>query len=177
MSSVFGFHTQNNIGKRGEELFTKLYPVWKSNNKGKNCKEPDFIDYRGRTLELKFDVSERARRDSSGFQTNFFMETVSNNKKKTLGGVFRAEKEGVDFLVYMFERPFRIFILDVQKTATLLRKLVSSGGYRKFSIKNQYYWTEGYALPIELFQTCLTSFNKITKQERALKKMEWNLLK
>lgn len=177
MSSVFGFHKQNNIGKRGEELFRKLYPVWKSNNNGKNCKEPDFIDYRGRTLELKFDVSERAQRDSSGFQTNFFMETVSNNKKKTLGGVFRAEKEGVDFLVYMFEQPFRIFILDIQKTATLLRKLVSSGEYRKFSIKNQYYWTCGYALPIELFQTCLTSFNKRTKQERALKKIEWNLLK
>lgn len=173
----FGFHEQNKIGQRGEALFLSLCPRWKANNIGRNCKEPDFVDTKGRTLELKFDVSKRARRDCNGFQTNFFMETVSNNKKKTPGGVFRAQQEGVDFLVYMFETPMRMFVLDVNKTAALVRKLVKSGHYRKLSIQNQYYWTEGYALPIDLFEKCVTSLDRTTAQERAIKRLEWTLLK
>ena len=55
-------------------------------------------------------------RDDNGFQTNFFIETISNDKKGTLGGVHRAAQEGVDVYAYMFENPFRIFFLDVKKT-------------------------------------------------------------
>jgi hypothetical protein len=177
MSKTFGFHTQNNIGKRGEELFLQLHPEWKANNIGAHCKEPDFVDRHGRTLELKFDVSNRARRDQDGYQLNFFMETVSNNRKKTVGGVFRAEQEGVDFLVYMFEAPFRIFVLDVQRTVETVRRLAQSGVYRKLCIKNHHYWTEGYALPIDMFASCFASLEKrFNKQERALKKLEWTLM-
>lgn len=174
MSSTFGFHVQNQIGQRGEKLFLELHPEWKANNAGHHCKEPDFVDSKGRTLELKFDVSDRARRDKDGYQTNFFMETISNNRKKTIGGVFRAQQEGVDFFVYMFESPFRMFVLDVNKTAATVLKLMPN--YRKCSIPNQYYWTEGYALPIDLFEKCLTSFNRMSKQERALRKLEWTMI-
>lgn len=175
MSTAFGFHEQNTIGKRGEELFLQLYPKWQANNVGQHCKEPDFVDAGGRKLELKFDVSARARRDQKGYQTNFFMETVSNNRKQTAGGVFRAQQEGVDFFVYMFESPFRMFVLDVHKTAATVLKLMPH--YRTIRIRNQHYWTEGYALPIELFENCITTFDRPTKQERALRKLEWTLLK
>ena len=114
------------IGKRGEELFLSQHPEWSANNLADNCKQPDFKDNHGRTLELKFDVSTRARRDSNGVQTNFFMETVSNDRKKTPGGVFRAQEEGVHFYIYMFEQPFRMFVLDVPKTVSRVKKLVAT---------------------------------------------------
>jgi len=155
--STFGFFQQNEIGQRGEKLFLSKFPQWTCNNVGKKCKDPDFKDELGRTLELKFDVSARARRDNNGNQLNFFMETISNNTKGTVGGVARAMKEGVTFYVYMFEEPFRIFVLDVEKTKKRVDELVLSNRYRKCRIKNRHYYTEGYPLPIEHFEDCLVS--------------------
>ena len=157
---MFSFQTQNDIGKRGEALFLSKYPAWKAHNNGENYKNPDFIDSLKRTLELKFDVSARARRDRDGFQLNFFMETISNDQKQTPGGVFRAYQEGVTFFVYMFEEPFRIFVLDVAKTCARTRQLIESNRYRKCRIKNRYYFTEGYPLPIEEFQDCLVDLSQ-----------------
>lgn len=155
---MFGFHEQNAIGQRGERLFLGQHPEWSANNLNEHCKEPDFKDEHGRKLELKFDVSPRARRDKNGAQLNFFMETISNDTKQTPGGVFRAQQEGVDFYVYMFEQPFRMFILDVNKTAKRVQDLIDTGWYRKCRIKNRYYYTEGYPLPIEEFKSCITNF-------------------
>jgi hypothetical protein len=174
---MFGFHTQNAIGQRGEALFLKKYPAWSPNNLAENCKEPDFTDSFGRKLELKFDVSERARRDAGGYQLNFFMETISNDRKQTPGGVFRAKKEGVEFYVYMFETPFRMFVLDVKKTDKKIKKMIGTGWYRKCRIKNRYYYTEGYALPIAEFKSCIVKLNRMCKQQRALKRLEWTLNK
>ena len=111
---MFTFHAQNSIGKRGEQLFLTTFPDWNTNN-SVNCTEPDFIDKHGRKAEIKFDVSKRARRDSKGNQLNFFMETISNDRKNTLGGIFRAHEEKVKFFVYIFEQPQRIFIMNVAK--------------------------------------------------------------
>ena len=174
---MFGFHEQNNIGKRGESLFIKKYPKWKANNLEEKCKEPDFKDKYGRKLELKFDVSKRARRDKNGLQLNFFMETISNDRKQTPGGVFRAQKENVEFYVYMFEEPFRIFVLDVNKTVKRMKELIDTNWYRKCRIKNRYYYTEGYALPISEFESCFVDLNRPSKQERMLKRLEWGLKK
>jgi len=174
---MFGFHEQNAIGKRGEALFLNMFPKWSANNLATKCKEPDFKDVHGRKLELKFDVSAKARRDADGHQINFFMETVSNDRKKTCGGVFRAKKEGVDFLVYMFENPLRMFVLDVNKTEKRVKELIATGWYRKRRIKNRYYYTEGYTLPISEFKACMTDLNRPTKQQRALRRLEWSLKK
>lgn len=154
---MFTFKEQNEIGKRGEAKFLEMCPEWSPNNMGSRCKEPDFVNALNQTLELKFDVSTRARRDDNGFQTNFFIETISNDKKGTLGGVHRAAQEGVDVYAYMFENPFRIFFLDVKKTVEVVDKMVASGMYRKCRIKNRFYYTEGYPLPIELFKECMTN--------------------
>jgi len=174
---MFGFHEQNAIGKRGEKLFLQKCPQWRSNNLAENCKEPDFKDAHGRKLELKFDVSARAHRDVDGHQLNFFMETISNDRKQTPGGVFRAKKEGVEFFVYMFEKPCRMFVLDVKKTEKRVKELVATGWYIKRRIKNRFYYTEGYTLPITKFNSCLTDLNRPTKQQRALKRLEWSLNK
>ena len=62
---MFKFHAQNTIGKEGESLFQTLYPQFKANNVS-NVTEPDFVDDKGRKAEIKFDVSERARRNAHG---------------------------------------------------------------------------------------------------------------
>ena len=149
--NTFRFHQQNDIGKRGEALFLRLYPQFKPNNVD-DVKSPDCVDTHGKKAEIKFDVSRRARRDKNGFQTNFFMETISNDRKQTPGGLLRAQKEGVDYYVYIFEQPERVFVLDVPKAVDIQNQLVESGYYRQCRIKNQYYYTLGHALPIEAFQ-------------------------
>jgi len=154
---MFTFKEQNEIGKRGEAKFLEMCPEWSANNVGARCKEPDFVNALKQTLELKFDVSTRARRDDNGFQSNFFIETISNDTKGTLGGVHRAAQEGVDIYAYMFETPFRIFFLDVKKAVSVVDKLVDSGCYRKCSIKNRFYNTTGYPLPIAEFKECMTN--------------------
>ncbi len=174
---MFAFHEQNAIGQRGEALFLKMHPEWRANNVAEKCKEPDFKDCYGRKLELKFDVSVRARRDANGYQLNFFMETISNDRKQTPGGVARAKKEGVEFYVYMFEKPFRMFVLDVKKTTAKIKELIATGWYRKCRIKNRYYCTEGYALPIAKFKSCIVKLNRKSKQQLALKRLEWSLMK
>tara|TARA_B110000977_G_scaffold92339_1_gene122386 strand:+ start:475 stop:996 length:522 start_codon:yes stop_codon:yes gene_type:complete len=169
---MFAFKTQNEVGQRGERLFLEHYPEWSANNVAENCKEPDFKDKHGRTLEVKFDVSARASRDKKGFQLNFFMETVSNDQRQTPGGVYRAKEEGVTFFVYMFEEPFRLFAMDVGKTEKRVRELIETGWYRKCRIKNRHYYTEGYPLPIAEFADCMVDLRayKCQEEEKACRK-------
>tara|TARA_B110000483_G_C17957474_1_gene450707 strand:+ start:152 stop:763 length:612 start_codon:yes stop_codon:yes gene_type:complete len=153
---MFQFNQQNNIGKRGEQLFLDHFPSWSANNQVQ-CTEPDFVDNYGRKAEIKFDVSERARRDAQGKQLNFFMETISNDRRNTVGGIFRAQKEQVQFFVYIFEQPLRIFVMDVDKALQKTQELVSSGKYRQCRIRNPHYFTIGYPLPISEFKACMVT--------------------
>lgn len=154
---MFKFHAQNTIGKEGEALFQALYPQFKPNNVSE-VTEPDFIDDKGRKAEIKFDVSERARRNARGEQMNFFIETISNDNRQTPGGLLRAQQEGVDFYVYMFKKPQRIFIMDVNKAVNKMNELIETGWYRKCRIRNPGYHTIGYPLPIDKFQDCFVEF-------------------
>lgn len=171
---MFQFHAQNAIGKRGEELFLTKFPGWKPNNVAK-CTEPDFIDAFGRKAEIKFDVSPRARRDRNGNQLNFFMEAISNDRRGTPGGIFRAHKEGVQYYVYMFENPSRIFILDVPKALQKTTEMIQSGSYRKCSIRNPNYNTIGYPLPIEAYQDCMVRPDVLRGEPAKVKNMRRRL--
>ena len=175
---MFNFHAQNNIGKRGERLFLDTFSKWSMNNHVK-CTEPDFIDKYGRTAEIKFDVSKRARRDSEGQQLNFFFVSISNDRKNTLGGIFRAHEEKVKFFVYIFEHPQRFFIMDVKKALKKTQELIQTGKYRQCRIKNPYYYTIGYPLPISEFKECLLSPKNLnrppTKITRMKRKLECTL--
>lgn len=155
---MFKFHQQNEIGKRGEELFQKLYPQFRPNNVS-DVKAPDFIDDQGRIAEIKLDVSTRARRDKDGHQLNFFMETISNDRRNTPGGLLRAQQEGVHFYVYMFENPQRVFVMDVEKAVAKMQELINTNWYRQCRIKNPNYYTIGYPLPIEMFKDTFVTFN------------------
>ena len=171
---MFNFHAQNDIGKRGELLFLNTFPTWSLNNDVK-CTEPDFIDKYGRTAEIKFDVSKRARRDSNGHQLNFFMETISNDKKNTLGGIFRANEEKVKFFVYIFENPQRFFIMDVKKALKKTKELIQTGKYRQCKIKNPYYYTIGYPLPISEYKSCLLTEKDLNSAPKKISKLKRRL--
>ena len=110
MSTTFDFKEQLELGKEGEEKFAELYPCFDYNNH-KNVMAPDFVHKEtGSVAEVKYDDSVRAKKDKDGNQLNFFVEQYSNHKEMTLGGPFRAVQEGVDYYIYMFKQPFRIFI-------------------------------------------------------------------
>ncbi len=158
---TFDFQKQLQIGSRGEDIFYELYHEFYDMNNDKNCKLPDFVHKTtGALVEVKYDDSKSAYLDEKGQQRNFFIEKYSNDEIGTLGGPFRAFSEGCDYYVYIFNKPRRIFIMDVRRLLEISNRLIESGKYRKISIRNRTYNTSGYALPISEFLSC-----QITHQE------------
>jgi len=154
MSTPFDFEEQLKLGKEGELKFAELYPCFKYNN-DKDVMAPDFVHKEtGSIAEVKYDNSVRALKDKNGNQLNFFVEQYSNHAEMTLGGPFRAVEEGVDYYVYMFKQPFRIFIFDACKFRDMAAELIYSGLYKECFIKNKGWWTSGFPLPIEMFKEC-----------------------
>lgn len=91
--------------------------------------------------------------DNSLFEYNVY----SDSSKKTLGGPFRANEEGVDYYVYIFANPFKIHLLDVNKVKNTSCRLKNSGKYDKKYIPNKGYKTKGYPFPISEFKDCIVS--------------------
>jgi len=153
MVTTFDFNKQLTIGKEGEEKFAELYPCFNYNN-DKDVMAPDFVHKEtGSIAEVKYDDSSRARKDENGHQLNFFVEQYSNHKEMTLGGPFRAVQEGVDYYVYMFKSPFRIFLYDACKFRDIAAQLIWSNKYKECFIKNKGWWTSGYPLSIRAFES------------------------
>ena len=152
MTTTFDFQKQLEMGKEGEEKFAQLYPCFNYNN-NKDVMAPDFVHKEtGSVAEVKYDDSVRAKKDENGNQLNFFVEQFSNTKAMTLGGPFRAVEEGVDYYVYMFKSPFRIFIHDAVKFRDIAADLIYNGSYKECFIKNKGWWTSGFPLPIGAFE-------------------------
>ena len=155
-------------GNVGEMLFKKRYPKWEFNNK-KRVTNIDFVHPGTKeTCEVKFDESPRAALDERGYQKNFFMETTSNASTNTVGGIYQAKQKGAKYLCYIFKKPERYYIIDVNKGCDLLKTLISTGKYRECRIKNHswdggYYYTIGYPIPISAFKSCLLSENVLLK--------------
>ena len=155
MAKQFDFNTQLKLGDEGETIFEKLYGHTFSKNNSTNVMLPDFVHKKtGALAEIKYDNSPKAQKDKDGYQLNFFIELFSNSKTLSLGGPFRAAQEGVDYYVYMFKEPFRIFLMDTVKLRDIAAELIHSDKYRVIPIKNKGWWTQGYALPIALFHEC-----------------------
>ena len=158
MQSTFSFETQLKLGNEGEQLFYNKYKDYFEKNNSQNVMAPDFINKKtGALAEIKFDNSTRAARDSNNLQKNFFVEMFSNSREMTLGGPFRAVEEGVDYYVYMFKEPFRIFIFDAVKFKNKAARIINKNDFRELFIKNKTWYTSGYALPINLFEECRIS--------------------
>lgn len=155
MQPTFSFETQLKLGNEGEQIFFDKYKDYFEKNNSQNVMAPDFINKKtGALAEIKFDNSTRAARDSNKLQKNFFVEMFSNSREMTLGGPFRAVEEGVDYYVYMFKEPFRIFIFDAVKFKNKAARIINEENYKPKPVKNKTWYTSGYALPINLFEEC-----------------------
>ena len=164
MSRAFDFNDQLKLGKEGELKFAELYPCFNYNN-DKDVMAPDFVHKEtGSIAEVKYDDSSSAKKDKDGNQINFFVEIFSNVDAMTLGGPFRAVEEGVDYYVYMFKQPFRIFIYDAVKFRDVASDLIyGEQNYKECYIKNKGWWTSGYPLPISKFESCRIEGDIIVK--------------
>ena len=155
METTFSFETQLKLGNEGEQLFYDKYKDYFEKNNSQNVMAPDFIHRKtGALAEIKFDNSTHAARDLNGLQKNLFVEMFSNTREMTLGGPFRAVEEGVDYYVYMFKEPFRIFIFDAVKFKNKAARIINEQNYGEKFVKNKTWYTSGYALPINLFEEC-----------------------
>ena len=164
---TFDFHTQLKLGDEGERIFMKHFGNLFHKNNNKNVKLPDFIHKNtGALAEIKYDDSPRAIRNAKNFQVNFFVELYSNSKFKSLGGPFRAVEEGVDYYVYIFKEPFRIFLFDAVKFRDTASTLIGSKKYKDLFIKNKCWHTQGYAIPIHLFKNCEIKSETFSKGTR-----------
>lgn len=165
--TTFNFPEQLKLGNEGEDIFMKHYGHLFHKNNNKNVKLPDFIHkHTGALAEIKYDDSPRAIRNAKDFQVNFFVELYSNYEFKSLGGPFRAVEEGVDYYVYIFKKPFRMFLFDAVKFRDTASTLIRSKKYKDLFIKNKSWETQGYAIPIHLFKNCEIKSETVSKGTR-----------
>jgi hypothetical protein len=103
----------------------------------------DFLTPRGLKVELKSDTYDM---NKSG---NFFMEKYSNMYKKTPGGIWRAEADGIDIFIYHFVNNKVYYeFRDLKKVVKFLTKLTDND--YMVSIPNKGYYTGGYKVPRDL---------------------------
>lgn len=133
--SIFKFDEQIKVGLAGEQLFLAHYPHILS-----PCPDDraDFIIQElGELIELKTDTYSMEK------TPNFFMEKYSDTGKKTLGGPWRAERDGVHRFIYLFQSDRVWFeFTDIPNLIKRLESLTSGRGY--VNIKNRGWTTSGY---------------------------------
>ena len=134
---IFNFEEQIKIGNIGEKRFLSKYPNFLK--VGSGCEIVDFKHKINKTtVELKTDSYDV-------FDTpNMFMETISNDRKRTKGGPFRGEGI-IDFYVYYFLKNDIAFWYETNELCNKLRKLREyiNIGNATIEIKNNGYNTLG----------------------------------
>jgi hypothetical protein len=82
---------------------------------------------------------------------NFCIEKISNEEKKTPGGIYRAFKDKVEVFAYLFYKDRKAYFWDVPVLMEEVEKYVSSKKSRVIGVENNYdnqiYWTLNYLIP------------------------------
>ena len=130
-------------GDKGEAVIEKRYLCKKSKDL-----RYDLISAKGKTWEVKTDYYDMKK------TPNFFIEKISNEEKNTLGGPWRAHKDGVEIFSYLYFKNRKHYIWEVDTLVEQLEKLVE--GKEMTSVKNEYngqlYYTLGYKIPRKLLE-------------------------
>lgn len=140
MKTKFDFSRQLKVGNEGEKLFIKCYKNRRAVKSGGIAFDLIVDDYS--SVELKTDSY------SMGNTINFFMEKYGNIKAKTLGGPWRAARDGVKFFVYLFLKDKVFFWFDPNKLCNFLDEYVKTCAPKK--IENNGWTTVGYLVPRHL---------------------------
>lgn len=130
----YEFDKQKKVGDRGEKMFLKYYP---------HCKKGD-----GRIADFYFDdlkVELKTDTWSMKESENFFMEYYSDIARKTLGGPFRSQEEGVEWFVYFYIKEKVFYWFRVSVLVPFLEEYIKGMKYK--SIKNKAWYSSGYTVP------------------------------
>lgn len=150
--TLYHFNSQNKIGEYGELLMINNYPEELAKNTLNNTYDLDVLK-NSKTMELKSDTYKMAEyfSRSAHCTQNFFWETISNNNKMSLGGPLQAHEHNVDLFGYLYLPDNVWFGFDLKVLIARLNKLLSTSRWDLKHIKNNGYYTEGYAMPRHLF--------------------------
>lgn len=128
------FKEQLEVGQAGEADFMEAYP---HKLKVHPERDGDFVDSRGRKIELKTDTYCMTK------TPNFFIERYSDFHKETPGSAWQALGHGCDIFVYMFIKNQTYFKFnDVPKLVERLDELLGERPGYVF-IKNRGWITAG----------------------------------
>jgi hypothetical protein len=141
---VFDFQKQKKVGDSGESEFVSFYKKEKP-IKSKDRKI-DFIIKSGRTIELKTDTYPMKKTE------NFFMELHSDSRKETLGGPWRALRDGVDFFVYYYQNDTIFFWFETKKLCNALDRIIKKESPVLKRVRNRGWDASGYIIPRDLLQ-------------------------
>ena len=138
----FDFKKQLEIGQQGEHIFMERYPHKLTIHPGY---DGDFIDSKGRKIELKTDQWCMDTETS-----NFFIERYSDFWKKTPGSFWQAYEHGCDIFCYMFVRNDTYFkFTNIEAVLEVLNKHIEDTKGRFIMIKNKGWQTAGFTIPRE----------------------------
>lgn len=136
---TWGFQAQLKVGQRGEELLRHKWahrPV----ERHVDMRGPDFVDSRGRIIELKTDTYKVTD------TFNFFMERLSNKEKQSPGGPWQALSKGADVFVYLYINSGVWFVFE--DIPALVKRLDGIILLKKSTnVPNRGYVTQGYKIP------------------------------
>lgn len=133
---IFGFVKQLNVGNGGEDLFIQSYSDL--NPKKGDGRITDIILGDGKTIELKTDSYCMDK------TPNIFIEHFGNREKKTLGGPWRAQKDKIDYFVYLYIKQKTFFWFKPIELINRVEHLYSIDKVEVKYIKNIKYETMGY---------------------------------
>lgn len=139
-----------NVGNVGETLFLTSYKESRKAQKT-DGRIFDFLVDEGKSVELKTDTYPMLK------TPNFFMEQFGNIDTLALGGPWRAQKDNVDYFVYLFLTDKTFFWFEPESLCALLDPVIRTMKPR--IIDNRTWKAQGYPIPRELCESICVAKN------------------
>ena len=160
MEKEFHFGTQKRIGDAGEAFLTRCYAraglvtatelshdrLILSDALMVLTLNRQLIPGKLTKVELKTDTYSFNR------SKNFFIEAISNEGAQTLGGPWRAVKDGIKYYVYLYQSAGVFYWFDAATLKRRMQVLIEAHGLTTVRVLNQKryggsYYTLGYKIP------------------------------
>ena len=139
--TTWSMEEQLKVGRKGERLLLKHWPE-PVRQREEDLKGPDFVDIKGRLIELKTDTWKVEE------TPNFFMERWSSVEGMRPGGPWQAVGKGSTVLVYLFINSGVWYVFeDLPALCQKLDDMVGKMSY--IQIRNRGWTTRGYRIPRE----------------------------
>lgn len=151
---IFGFRKQFLVGNTGEDLFLACY---EKSKKG-DGRIIDLYTENNNSVELKTDSYNMHE------TPNFFIEHYGNTTKKTLGGPYRAQKDNINYFVYLYIKNKTFFWFKPEKLVARMESLYDTDKITAKYIKNRNYETIGYLVKREDLIDIVESVEEFTEQ-------------